>query len=224
MSTLRGRRIHRVELDVPSAGGWWALVTLEVGAPPEPGLAELKIADLTLQGAILAERRGFDGPDQPSCVVAGGAGWRALLTRPGEYSSASGVRLSTVLRDLAALAGEPYDAPPEELLGPSYGWSQASDSAPRRARGVLDDLVARGDLATWRVQPNGRTAFTPWPSIGAADGIVRVTSRRLAVRVRYLAIDTRAAAVLPGATLEGAAIRRTVYRDRAGALTAEAWS
>lgn len=224
MSTLRGQRIYRVELHVPSAGGWWAQVTLEVGALPAPGPAELKIADLTLHGSVLADRRGFDGPDQPTCVVAGGAGWRALLPRQGEYSSAAGVRLSTVLRDLGAVSGEPYDAPDEKLLGPSYGWSAASSSAPRRARAVLDDLVARRALPTWRVQPNGRTTFEPWPSIGAADGAARVTSRRLAVGARYLGLDTRAAAFLPGATLEGSTIRRVIFLDTAGSLTAEAWS
>jgi hypothetical protein len=224
MSTLRGRRISRLQLHVPWSGGWLAHVTLDVGALPAPGAAELKVADLTMQGAVLPANLGFDGPDQPSCVVAGGAGWQNLLALRGEYSSPTGVLLSTVLRDVAAISGEPYDAPAEQLLGTAYGWSAATASAPREARSVLDDLVARGALPTWRVPPSGRTSFAPWPSIGAADGAVRVTSRGHYVGVRYVALDTRAAILLPGATLEGSTIRRTIYLDRAGALTAEAWS
>jgi hypothetical protein len=224
MSTLRGQRLARVELHVPSAGNWIAHVTLEVGGIPAPGPAELKVADLTLQGSVLADRRGLDGPDQPTCVVMGGAGWRSLLIQQGEYSSPAGVRLSTVLQDLAGLAGEPYDAPSDVLLGSAYGWSAATASAPRRARGVLDDLIARGAIPMWRVQPNGRTSFAAWPVAGAADVAGRITARQLAVGVRYIGLDTRAAAFLPGATLEGSPIRRVIFLDTAGSLTAEVWS
>lgn len=216
--------MSRIEVHIPWAGEWIAHAVLEVGGVPEPGPAQVKIADLTLDGGrVLAPHRGLDGPDQPTCVVLGGAGWRTLLSM-GEYSSIAGVRLSTVLQDLAGIAGEPYDAPPDVLLGSAYGWSAATSTAPRRARGVLDELVSRGAVPTWRVAPTGRTVFSPWPSIGASDGIARVLSRKLSVGQRKLGLDTRAAALLPGATLEGDLIRRTILIDTAGALTAEVWS
>lgn len=224
MSTLRGQRISSVELHVPWAGAWWADVLLEVGAVPAPGPAELKIGDLTLQGSVLADRRGLDGPDQPTCVVTGGAGWRSLLTQPGEYSSPVGVRLSTVLRDLASLAGEPYDAPAEVLLGAAYGWSAATASAPRRARGVLDELVSRRAIPTWRIAPSGRTTFTAWPSGTVADVAGRVMSRNLTEGLRHVGLDTRVAAFLPGGTIEGSLIRRVIVKDTAGSLSAEVWS
>lgn len=216
--------MSRIEVHIPWAGEWIAHAVLEVGGVPEPGPAQVKIADLTLDGGrVLPLRRGFDGPDQPTCVVLGGAGWRTLLPM-GEYSSIAGVRLSTVLQDLAGIAGEPYDAPPDVLLGLAYGWSAATSTAPRRARGVLDELVSRGAVPTWRVPPSGRTSFSAWPSIGAADGIARVLSRKLSVGQRKLGLDTRAAALLPGATIEGDLIRRTILIDTAGALSAEVWS
>lgn len=225
MSSIRGRRVARIEAHIPWAGEWIAHAVLEVGGVPEPGPAQVKIADLTLDnGRVLPAHRGLDGPDQPTCVILGGAGWRTLLTQAGEYASIAGVRLSDVLRDLAGIAGEPYDAPPDVLLGSAYGWSAATPTAPRRARGVLDELVSRGALPTWRVPPSGRTAFSAWPSIGAADGIARVLSRKLSVGQRKLGLDTRAAALLPGATIEGDLIRRTILIDTAGALTAEVWS
>ncbi len=225
MSSIRGRRVARIEAHIPWAGEWIAHAILEVGSVPQPGPAEVRIADLTLQGgAVLPTRRGLDGPDQPTCVILGGAGWRTLLTQHGEYSSPVGVRLLTVLSDLAGLAGEPYDAPADVLLGSAYEWTAATSSAPRRARGVLDDLVARGALPTWRMSPAGRTVFSAWPSIGAADGIARVMARKLSVGQRKLGLDTRAAALLPGATLEGDLIRRTILIDTGGSLTAEVWS
>jgi hypothetical protein len=224
MSSIRGRRVARIEAHIPSAGQWIAHAILEVGGVPEPGPAEVRIANLTLQGTVLPTRRGLDGPDQPTCVVLGGAGWRTLLPREGKYASPVGVRLLTVLEDLAGLAGEPYDAPSDVLLDSAYGWSAATSSAPRRARGVLDDLVARGALPTWRMTPAGRTVFSAWPPIGPADGIARVLSRRLSVGQRKLGLDTRAAALLPGATLEGDLIRRTILIDTGGSLTAEVWT
>lgn len=224
MSSVRGRRVARIEVHVPWAGQWIAHAVIEVGGVPEPGPAQVKIADLTLDGGrVLPLRRGLDGPDQPTCTVLGGAGWRTLLPM-GEYSSIAGVRLSTVLQDLAGIAGEPYDAPADVLLGSAYGWSAATPTAPRRARGVLDELVSRGAVPTWRVPPSGRTAFSAWPPIGAADGIARVLSRKLSVGQRKLGLDTRVAALLPGATIEGDLIRRTILIDTAGALTAEVWT
>lgn len=223
MSTLRGKRIANVELHVPWAGAWWADVTLDVGAVVAPGPAELRTGDLTLQGSVLSDQRGFDAPDQPSCVVTGGAGWRSLLTQAGEYSSPVGVRLSTVLRDLAALAGEPYESPPELLLGTAYGWTASRPGAPRRARSVLDELVQRGAIPTWRIAPSGVTTFSPWPAGAVADVAGRVTKRRLTEGVRFVSLDTRVALFLPGGTLEGSIIRRVVIQDRGEALTAEIW-
>jgi hypothetical protein len=74
------------------------------------------------------------------------------------------------------------------------------------------------------VTASGRTAFSVWPSIGPADGIARVLARKLAVGQRMLGLDTRAAALLPGATIEGALIRRTILIDKPDGLTAEVWS
>ncbi len=223
MSTLNGRRIHRAEVHIPRSGGWRADVVLDVGAVPA-GTATLQIADLALVGKILPGLGGEDAPDLPHVVVAGGAGWDTRVPA-GRYAPAVGaVRLSTVLRDLAAIAAEPYDAPAEVLLPPIYEWTASSPEAPRRARDVLADLVTRRAIPTWRMTPAGRTRFDAWPTLPEASGSCTVTSRDLAVGLRRCALTTRAAALLPGALLEGATVDRVVFTDEAGALTAEVWT
>lgn len=224
MSSLRGQRVSRVELHYPSSGAWRAEVTLERGKLPAAGPAELRVADLATQGRILPGIGGLDGPDLPSVVVQGGAGWDAPLTQAGAYGAPGGVCLSTVLRDVAALAGEPYDAPAEALLPASYEWTESRRGAPRLIRSVLADLVIRGAIPTWRMAPNGRTRFDAWPSIGEAIRREQVTERDLASGVRMVGLLDRAAAFLPGATVEGATIRRVIFLDTGSALTAEVWS
>ena len=224
MSTLRGQRLTRLVLHVPSSGGWRADVTLERGAAPASGPAELRVADLALQGRVLPARAGLDGPDQPSAVVQGGAGWSGLLTLEGRYSAPGGVRLSTVLRDIAELAGEPYDAPPEVLLSESYEWTASSTIAPRLIRSVLRDLVQRRAIPTWRVAPNGRTRFDAWPSIGEALRHEQVTRRQEEGSVKYVGLLERAAAFMPGAKCEGSTIHRVIFTETASALGAEVWT
>lgn len=224
MSTLAGRTIARAEVHYPGTGGWLADVTLERGSIVPPGLATLQLADLALVGTVLPGRGGLDAADMPRAVVAGGAGWNALLSLEGRYTSSVGVRLSTVLRDLAGFAQEPYDAPAEVILAPSYGWTASSSRAPLRVRMVLAELITRGAIPTWRVPPNGRTRFDAWPTGGVADGAGRVLKRNLEAGVRYVGLDTRAAAFLPGASLEGIVIRRAVFLDTGSALSVEAWT
>jgi hypothetical protein len=155
-------------------------------------------------------------------LVAGGAGWDALLARRGAYDAPGGVQLLTVIADLARLAGEAYDAPAGASLGSAYEWPKSLGSGPVRARAVLSDLVARGAIATWRVDPpSGRMRFDGWPSIGPADSACKVLSRNLSRGLRRVGLDGLVAALLPGSTLEGARTRRLTVHDSAGALTAE---
>lgn len=223
MSTLGGARLVKVVLQVPPSGGWYADVTLETGGLPALGLTTLVVGnDLALVGTVTLTDT--DAPDQPRAIVEGGAGWRTLIPIAGSYASTTGVRLSTVLRDLAKLAQEPYDAPTDATLPDAYGWDASAPLVPVRCRAVLGELVTRGAIPTWRVAPTGRTRFDAWPALPAADATCRVISRSLGRGVRYLGLDTRAAGLLPGSTIEGVTIARTVYRQDSTALTCEAWT
>ena len=223
MAKLGDRHVSRLHLHIPPAGGWIARCNLIKGAPPAAGPATLTIGDLQLVGRVLPSRGGTDTPDNPSAVIAGGYGWRTLLTTPGKYQSPTNVRLTTVVRDLAAAAGEAYVAPAEAFLGPSYGWDASTSLRPMRARAVLADLVARGALPTWRVQPTGETVFTPWPTLPAADAFGRITDRALDRGVRFVALDNAVRAWLPGATVQGVSIARVVFIEEDSELRAEVW-
>lgn len=217
MSFLDGRRTTDLDVMIPPAGGWVATGHLESGPAPVAGPATLVLGDLSLTGAIQPSRGGEDSPDHPAFVVAGGAGWRTLLSA-GAFASPSAVRLSTVLRVLGQASGEAYDAPPEARLVPGYGWDAGTP-----ADAVLADLVARGAVPTWRVLPSGRTSFTPWPAAGAADAKGTIADRRLARGVREVALTSSVRAFLPGATLEGRTIERVRFVETGTELRVLVW-
>lgn len=234
MSDLGGAQIQQLLCHVPPSGAWWATTLLVNGTTAPPlGRTTLQIgADLLLVGDVV--RQGFDATSQPRAVVRGGAGWWLPLARAETWQSDAGVKLRTVLAALQRAAataraatglggGETLAMPPDASLGSAYGWPAASAERPSTGAMALGTLVTRGALVTWRIEPAGGTVFTPWPSIGAADNLARVMRRNSEVGRRELGLDTRVAAFLPGCTIEGTQIRRTLYRELAGHLTAEVW-
>ncbi len=188
-----------------------------------PGAAVLTIGDVSLTGRILPKRGGLDAPDLPVAIVAGGHGWGTEMPYAGKYASDAGVRLATVLNDVAKIAGELYVAPNDVRLGTWYEWTESTRIATVLARDVLSDLVQIGAIPTWRVAPTGLTRFDAWPSIGAADSFCRITSRDLASGLRSVGLDGVVSAFFPGATLEGVTISSLVIDESSGVLSAEIW-
>jgi hypothetical protein len=224
MSTLGTLRVMRVDVQIPPAGAWYASGLLDSSTLPAVGPTVLTIGDLALTGGVIrADYEDAANGALVSFVARGGPGWARATSRAGVYGGGD-VRLSTVLRDLAELAGETYTAPADVTIGAAYRWEASSPLAPVRCSHVLDDLVTRGALPTWRIEPaTGRTVFSPWPAIGAADGRGRVAGRGRMRGRRTVGLDVQVAAFLPGATLEGALIRRTVLHETASALVAEVY-
>jgi hypothetical protein len=223
-------------LRVPGAGGFWADLSLDGHVAPAVGDAlTLTVGDLALPGTVT--QAGYDdhpvGGARPRVTLEGGAGWAKSLTRQGAYDAADGVRLSTVLRDLAGLAGEAYDPPSTDVhLPPGYGWAASTPREVVTGASVLADLMERGAIPTWRVAPlvagsatlTGRTRFDAWPSTGAADSAGRVMRRNLRAGLRMVGLDRRVAAFLPGATLEGDVISRLHLTETGSKLEAEVYS
>lgn len=228
MSTLGGASVLECVLYMPFSGGWRATVSLDSTTLPPLGATVLTMGDLNLPGRVI--RTDFDdalnssGGARASAVVRGGAGWRLPVIRAGNYS-ASSVRLSTVIQDVASMAGESYVLPSDQPLGEAYTWQASTPIAPVRCEDILSDLVARGYLTTWRVDPtSGATRFDAWPSIGAADTRGRILSRALAHGRRTVGLDVAVSPFLPGATLEGVAIHHTVFREESGQLRADVYA
>ena len=231
-NTLGGRRVLTADVQVPSSGAWWGTVTLDASSLPPLGATVLTIGDLVLAGAVV--RSDWDDAvngGRPIATVRGGAGWgRPLVDRNGDaiegsYSSAGGVKISTVLQDLAKMTGETIGPIAADVsIGRWFSWPKHRPLAPVHGDHVLADLVARGYLPTWRIEPStGRTLFTDWPSIGFADGRGRIVDRARDRGRRTVGLDVQVAAFVPGATLEGIAIRRLILRASASELSAQVY-
>lgn len=224
MSTLNALRVLTADVHIPPSGAWWADVTLDSSALPAVGAATLTLGDLTMSGQVI--RTDFDDNPRgakPYAVVRGGAGWRKPVAMAGTYSGGP-VRLSTVLRDLATMNGETIVQPADVVIGNAYAWQAHAPQAPVHYEDILADLVSRGALSTWRVDPTtGATRFDAWPSIGAADGRGRVTGRNLSRNHRHVGLDVSVAAFLPGATIEGATVSRVMLHEDAGKLSADVY-
>lgn len=232
MSTLGNLRVLVADVSIPPSGAWFGTVTLDASALPLLGSTVLTIGDLVLVGSVI--RSDWDDAvngGRPIATVRGGPGWgRPLLDRAGKpiagsYGSQGGVKLSTVIRDLATMTGETCATVPADVsLGQAFAWPAHAPLAPVHGAHVLADLVARGFLPTWRIEPStGRTVWSKWPAIGIADGRGRITGRARDRGRRTVGLDVQVAAFLPGATLEGVAIARTLLHASASELSAEVY-
>jgi hypothetical protein len=138
------------------------------------------------------------------------------MPSPTSYFSDAGVRLSTVLKDLANRAGETIEQPADRTLEPHYA------VPAMRVREALSALQRAGYAPPWRVDPDGVTRFgdrTPVEFTGRAT----VMRRNAALGLAVVGLENPAG-LLPGNTLEGATIVRLVVQETSGKLTAEVWS
>jgi len=223
MSNLGGALVDSIVCHVPPSGAWWATVVLSTGIdPPVVGSATtLAIGDLTLAGGII--RSGMEAPSSPRAVVVGGPGWWRPLEKAASWQSDAGVKLSTVLDALMKATGESLTKPEEARPFVAYGWPAGGAYAPSTGAMVLGDLVTRGALSSWHVEPAGGAVCEAWPSIGEPKD-VRVMERRLDVGMRVVGLDTRVKAYLPGSTIEGVPVRRAYFRETAGKLQGDLWA
>lgn len=219
------QRVTRCAVRFWRHGQWRVDATLdqtaETGALPS-GAATVDLPGLALAGRVL--RAGFDLPQRPVVVVIGGLGWNAPIAGGPilSYSSDVGVRLSAVLRDLAAAAGEPIVQPADQTLGLHYALLAATSGAPRRYREALTDLLRAGVVPGWYVDPAGVTRFA---ARDASPVTARATPQpaRADVGLRVFGID-EPAEFLPGREIDGVAIERSVIHETPDNLTVECWS
>lgn len=223
MSTLGGKKIQAVELHWPTWGSWWARVATEAGTVPD-GLTTLTIGDLSLVGTVLPERNGEGAPSSWSAIVMGAAAWDTVLPARAAYQSDDGVRLKTVLADLARECGGALMAQPKDAaLGPFWARPRLGPGGrPWTGRDELAALVRVGALGGWWPDIAGVTRFGARPG-----GVVLAKTREQPGTptrgLRMVGVDAPAA-FAPGKSWQGRTIGRTVIRDTSGgAIRVELW-
>lgn len=222
MSRLGDIAVVALTLVWPAFGSPRADMTLDGGTPPAVGArATLTVGDLTMTGTVTISAEEL--PARPRVVLVGGAGWDRLVATPLSYQSDAGVRLKSVLAELAARAGETIEQPGDVSVGGYYECIASRPYEPVRLRDALAELVRAGSVQPWRVDPDGVTRFGARAS--AEVSVARATriSRDVSAGLRVIGIDAPLA-FLPGNTLDGEPIGRLIVVETSGKLVAELWS
>lgn len=222
MSFIGTQRIHKVTLHVPRWGAWKARVQTEAGPVPV-GPTVLRIADMVLVGAVLPGQSGDNAPNAWVGIVEGGAAWNTVLPSRPAYQNDSGVRLKTVLADLATDCAALIEHPVDVAIGTHWTRQRRrADGSPRTGRDELAALVRGRVVMAWWVDYAGITHFGDrvGPPILAT---ARVLKRDLDRGRREIGTESPLA-FLPGATFEGATIERVIVRETPGDLRVETWT
>lgn len=192
-ATINGNRITEARISIPAWGASYCDVAIEGEVKiTGPATATVVVSDLTIVGTVLS-----GGPGQGRSffrTVAGSGGWGKSLPKKS-YANDAGVKLSLVLGDAAAGAGEPLDT---STIDPAArlpsAWTRAEGPACR----VLELLAP----SAWYVGEDGKTRlgarsatspsfkFSQTERIDLARGFVEVASDSIAQ-------------ILPGATIAG---------------------
>lgn len=147
---LGGNVCTRMRLQVPSWGCWWLDAETTEAVELTPGArVTAQIAERTLQGTIVNgyARDGIAGYR----VVGGAGGWGKYLPAKS-YHNDAGVKVSTVLGDIAAAVGETLQGVnPSARLGPHFARLQGETRRP--ASWGLNYFYPRG----WYVADDGTT-------------------------------------------------------------------
>lgn len=141
--SLNGRRVVSARVTMPYYGAWVADVVLAI-SDTIPLSAALVLGDLTLSGTIY-RMSSFSGA-RSARIVGGAAGWRKTIPAQA-YVRPSGIAMSLVLGDAAALVGEQVRIANDVILGTTY----VRENAP--AERLLRQLAG----PTWWIDPSGVT-------------------------------------------------------------------
>lgn len=146
-------RVTSARVHLPAWGAPTAVVQL-AEEDAIPLTAPLVIGDFS--AVMSVQKTGPYGGSRGAWLIAGANGWRKLVRRQFYRDTANGVKLSAVLRDVAALVGETVSVPAalDRVLGPY--WNRQEDAAAM----ALARLVGSG----WWVDPLGVTRIGERPA------------------------------------------------------------
>lgn len=210
-ATLNNIRATSAKVNIPAWGCWYAEVSLD-GDHTLTGVHTLKVADLTLSGAVIS-----GGPQLGRSVyrIAGGkGGWGRTIPRKA-YANDAGVKLATVLADAAREAGEVLgDVSQSTRVGPEY----VRPAGP--ASRVLQELVPNG----WYVDEAGVTQIGTRPSSALTIKATRTQPLDKA-RGKIVLASEQIATILPGKTIDGITVVDVAHEISAeGGIRTTLWS
>ena len=188
-ATLAGHRATHARAYLPAWGVWWAEVSVD-GDHALAGRVELRIADLTLAGTVVS-----GGPSKGRShyrIAGGSAGW-ATSAPARSYANDAGVKLTTIIADAAAAAGEELDLAtvPSTRVGPSYV----------RPAGPVARVLEQHAPSGWYVDEAGRTRLG---RRAAAPLVVEAVRGPLDAARRTVTLAAKlVATILPGVVVDG---------------------
>lgn len=188
IATFSGQRILSARIYLPAWGAWYADVSIG-GEHTIAGAVRIVLNDLVLLGTVLSGGASFGRSDFR--VVAGAGGWGKTLAKRS-YANDAGVKLSTVVGDAAALAGESFESTSAARLGPA--WTRPEGPACR----VLEQ-VAPG---AWFIGEDGVTRLGRRAVFAFTGKAARVSPIDRARRRLVLAADV-IAPLVPGVVVDG---------------------
>lgn len=191
---LGGVVCSRMRLQVPSWGAWWLdAETTEPVDMSRGARVTAQIAERTLQGTIV---NGYSRDGAAGYRIVGGAGgWGAPLPAKS-YHNDAGVKLSTVVGDVASEVGETISGvSPSARLGAHF--ARVAGETRRPASWILNYYFPRG----WYVADDGTTQIGQRPVVTYSGEGARVVTSPAA---NVIELDVEALANLaPGVTIDG---------------------
>lgn len=145
-ASFAGRRIVSGIVSIPYYGTWAADVVLAEGDATATSGA-LVIGGLTLARAGLGRTGALGG--SRGVALNGATGWRQTVPAEG-YSLSGGVRVATILEDVAGLVGETVTG---------YDTSATVGTHYARREGVAARVLRDVGGALWWVRPDGVTSL-----------------------------------------------------------------
>ncbi len=133
-ASLGDKQILSGRITIPLYGTWSGDIVL-AGGTTVSGATALVLGDLTMRCYARPARSGTFAGKASSRVVGGAGGWNKTIAAKG-YRHASGVKLSTVLKDAASAAGEQITVSSDRVIGPR--WMRKRGRASRALRMLLD--------------------------------------------------------------------------------------
>ncbi len=212
MSTalLNGHRVTSARVTIPAWGCWYAEASIDGEHTLEGGVT-LKVADLTLAGAVIS-----GGPQKGRStyrIVAGTGGWGRDVEEKS-YANDASVKVSTVIGDAASEVGETFAAVAStERLGPAW----VRQAGPANS---LLNLIAE---SAWYVDEAGVTRLGTRAAGALVGTVTRIAPVDLARGKLVLAAE-KIATILPGLVVDGLTAVDVLHEISAdGGLRSTVW-